>query len=86
MLFRSGVSGVGLIEPKYTVDDYGKVIINITVNPEGKVISAEIGKGTQAPNSALLNEALKAARSTRFSVISSSDNQQGTITYKFNLN
>lgn len=81
-----GVSGVGLIEPKYTVDDYGKVIINITVNPEGKVISAEIGKGTQAPNSALLNEALKAARSTRFSVISSSDNQQGTITYKFNLN
>ncbi len=80
------VGSGGLKEPKYTVDDYGKVIINITVNNKGDVISAEIGKGTQAPNSALLNEALKAAKSTRFNSISGPDNQQGTITYKFNLN
>ena len=81
-----GVGSGGLKEPKYTVDDYGKVIVNITVNPRGEVISAEIGKGTNAPNSALLNEALKAAKSTRFNAISKPDNQQGTITYKFNLN
>ena len=81
-----GVGSGGLKEPKYTVDDYGRVIVNITVNPRGEVISAEIGKGTNAPNSALLNEALKAAKSTRFNAISKPDNQQGTITYKFNLN
>ncbi len=82
---RSLGSG-GLIQPKYTVDDYGTVVVNITVNPKGNVISAEIGKGTQTPNSALLNEALRAARNTRFNSINSAENQQGTITYKFNLN
>ena len=81
-----GVGSGGLKGPEYTVDDFGRVIVNITVNPRGEVISAEIGKGTNAPNSALLNEALKAAKSTRFNAISKPDNQQGTITYKFNLN
>ena len=82
---RSVGSG-GLTLPKYTVDDYGTVVVNITVDPKGNVISAEIGRGTQAPSSALLNEAIKAARNTKFNSINAANNQQGTITYKFNLN
>ncbi|HBG40364.1 MAG TPA: hypothetical protein DDW85_02980 [Porphyromonadaceae bacterium] len=82
---RSVGSG-GLVQPKYTVDDYGTVVVNITVDPSGKVIRAEIGKGTNTPSATLRNEALRAARSTRFNLINSTNNQQGTITYRFNLN
>lgn len=80
---RSLGSG-GLVIPKYTVDDNGRVVVIITVDPKGNVINAEMGRGTTAP-SALLNEALKAARNTKFNAINSANNQQGTITYNFNL-
>lgn len=82
---RSLGSG-GLIQPKYTVDDYGKVVVKITVDPKGNVIAAEIDKGTNTGNSTLRSDALRAARNTKFNTISSVNNQQGTITYKFNLN
>lgn len=82
---RSVGSG-GLIQPSYTVDDYGTVVVTITVNPNGNVINAEIGRGTNTPSTTLLNAALKAARSTKFNAINSTNNQQGSITYKFNLN
>lgn len=75
----------GLAQPQYTVDDYGEVVVNITVDPNGNVISAEVGKGTTTANSTLRNEALKAARSTKFVAISDNKDQKGTITYKFNL-
>ena len=82
---RSLGSG-GLIEPKYAVDDYGKIIVKITVDPKGNVINAEIDKGTNIGNSTLRTEAIKAARNTKFNSISSPNNQQGTITYDFKLN
>ena len=82
---RSVGSG-GLKQPKYTVDEYGTVVVNITVDPRGNVIAAEIGRGTNTGNTALRQEAVKAARDTKFNEISSPNNQQGTITYKFNLN
>lgn len=82
---RSLGSG-GLIQPKYAVDDYGTVVVNITVDSKGNVIEAEIGKGTNTGNTSLRTEALRAARSTKFNSISTANNQQGTITYKFNLN
>lgn len=82
---RSVGSG-GLTRPKYTVNDEGTVVINITVDPQGNVIQAEIGRGTNTPNTSLRNEALKAARSTKFNAITTGNNQQGTITYKFSLN
>lgn len=82
---RSVGSG-GLVEPHYTVNDYGTVVVNITVDPGGNVIHAEIGRGTNTPSSTLRNEALRAAKRTKFNAINSSNNQRGTITYKFNLN
>lgn len=75
----------GLVEPRYNVNDYGKIIIEITVDPAGNVIDAVIGKGTNVPNSTLINEALKAAKSTKFNAINSANNQIGTITYNFSL-
>ena len=82
---RSLGSG-GLAQPSYSVDDYGKVVVSITVDPRGNVVNAEIGRGTNTPNSALRQEALKAARRTKFNSINSVNNQQGTITYRFKLN
>ena len=80
------VGNGGLVQPKYNVNDYGTVVVNITVDPGGNVIHAEIGRGTNTPSSTLLNEALRAASNTKFNAINSTNNQQGTITYKFNLN
>ena len=82
---RSLGSG-GLIQPRYTVNDYGTVVVNITVDPAGNVIHVEIGRGTNTPRTTLREEALRAARSTKFNAINSANNQQGTITYRFNLN
>lgn len=75
----------GLILPQYTVNEDGTVVVRITVDPKGNVIQAEIGRGTNTPSATLMNEALRAARSTKFESIQSTNNQQGTITYKFNL-
>lgn len=82
---RSLGSG-GLIKPNYSVDDYGTVVVDILVNAKGDVIDARIGKGTNTPNTNLRNEALRAAKRTKFNTVSSVTNQKGTITYKFNLN
>jgi len=82
---RSLGSG-GLAQPRYTVNDYGTVVVNITVDPGGNVIHAEIGRGTNTPSSTLRNEAMRAARNTKFNAINSANNQQGIITYRFNLN
>ncbi len=76
----------GLVQPRYTVNDYGTVVVNITVDPAGNVIHAEIGRGTNTPSTSLRNEALRAARTTKFNAINATNNQQGTITYRFNLN
>lgn len=74
-----------LVEPRYTVNDEGTVVIEITVDPSGNVIRAVIGKGTNTPNATLRNEALRAARSTKFNAITSMTDQVGTITYRFKL-
>lgn len=82
---RSLGSG-GLVKPTYSVDDYGTVVVDIRVNPKGEVVEATIGKGTNTPSPELRNEALRAAKRTRFNEVSSVTNQNGKITYKFNLN
>lgn len=82
---RSLGSG-GLAQPRYTVNDYGTVVVTITVDPAGNVIHTEIGRGTNTPSATLRNEAMRAARNTKFNAINSANNQQGTITYRFNLN
>jgi len=81
-----GLGQGGLKLPSYNVDDYGTVVVDIIVDPKGNVIETSIGRGTNTTNSSLRNESLKAARQTKFSIVNTTGNQKGTITYKFNLN
>lgn len=81
-----GLGANGLILPSYNVDDYGNVVVDIIVDPQGNVIEATIGRGTTTANTSLRNESLKAAKRTKFSIVKTSNNQRGTITYRFNLN
>ena len=75
----------GLPRPVYNVQDEGRVVVTITVNPAGYVIATEINKQTNTVNTALRKAAEEAARKARFNAVESLDNQIGTITYYFNL-
>lgn len=81
-----GVGSGGLKLPSYTVDDYGTVVVDIIVDPKGNVIETSIGRGTTTTNSTLRNESIRAAQRTKFAIVNTTNNQKGTITYKFNLN
>ena len=75
----------GLPRPVYNVQDEGRVVVTITVNPEGRVIATEINKQTNTVNPALRKAAEDAARKARFNAVDGLNNQVGTITYYFNL-
>lgn len=76
----------GLVRPAYNVNAEGRVIVNIRVNPKGIVVEATLGQGTTASNPTLVQEALSAAKKTRFNEIGSNKDEVGTITYTFTLN
>lgn len=71
--------------PTYNVQDEGRVVVTIVVNPSGQVVGAEIHRRTNTTNAALRKAALEAARKARFNVVNGVDNQSGTITYYFKL-
>ena len=75
----------GLPKPVYNVQDEGKVVVNITVNPAGQVIATSINRQTNTVNPALRKAAEDAAKKARFNTVSGLNNQAGTITYYFNL-
>ena len=75
----------GLPRPAYNVQDEGRVVVTIIVNPEGKVISTSINKQTNTVNPSLRKAAEEAAAKARFNAVEGFENQQGTITYYFNL-
>lgn len=75
----------GLPRPAYTIQEEGRIVINITVNPKGKVIFAEIGRGTNIDNASMRKSALDAAKRATFNSISGANNQSGTITYLYKL-
>ena len=75
----------GLPRPVYNVQDEGRVVVTITVNPAGQVIATEINKQTNTVNPALRKAAEDAARKARFNAVDGKNNQMGTITYYFNL-
>lgn len=74
------------IRPAYNgIQDEGRVVVTITVDPEGKVIDARINNRTNTTNLQLRNAAIEAARRTTFNAIGGENNQTGTITYYFKL-
>ena len=79
------ISGDGLPVPINTVQDEGRVVVNITVNPEGKVIATSINRRTNTVNPELRKAAEDAAKRAQFNRIDAVGDQQGTITYYFKL-
>ena len=79
------ISGDGLPVPINTVQDEGRVVVNITVSPEGKVVATSINRRTNTVNPELRQAAEDAACRARFNRIDAVGDQQGTITYYFKL-
>lgn len=75
----------GLPRPEYNVQDEGRVVVTIIVNPAGQVVSADIHRRTNTVNATLRKAALDAARKARFNAVNGVNNQSGTITYYFKL-
>jgi len=92
-----GKSGIGwslqgrsvqaLPKPAYNSNEQGDVVVKITVDRDGRVVSAVPGyKGTTTMDSGLLNAAKQAALNTRFDKNPNAQaTQSGTITYRFVL-
>ncbi|MDR0393547.1 MAG: energy transducer TonB [Tannerella sp.] len=75
----------GLPRPTDREQEEGKIVINITVDPNGNVILAEIGRGTNIDNAQMRKSAIDAAKRAKFNKIRGTDNQNGTITYIYKL-
>ena len=75
----------GLPMPVYNVQEEGRVVVTITVNPAGQVIHTSINKRTNTANAALRKAAEDAAIKARFNAVGGVNNQTGTITYYFKL-
>lgn len=70
--------------PIYTCDRAGKVVVNITVNEKGRVLSTSINKGSSTTsNECLTEQAMQYASQAVFSNLPGRNSQPGTITYRF---
>lgn len=75
-----------LPRPAYDgIQDEGRVVVTITVDPDGNVVDTRINNRTNTTNLQLRNAAEQAARKTKFNAIGGENNQTGTITYYFKL-
>ena len=88
---RGLAKGESLPRPQYDNSNIeGKLVVDITVNPAGRVINASINLQKSdnkiASNLNMRNRALEAARKATFEAIKESNNQNGTITYQFKIN
>ena len=74
-----------LPRPAYSIQEEGRVVVTITVDPEGNVIDTRINNRTNTTNLQLRQAAEQAAKRTKFNAIGGANNQTGTITYYFKL-
>ncbi len=79
-----GRSSLDIPNPVYTCDRSGKIVINISVNAEGRVTSTSVNKGSSSTtNECLADQALEYAAQAVFSRLPGRNSQPGTITYNF---
>lgn len=70
--------------PAYQCESGGMVVVGITVNRNGKVLSAAVEKATSTGDDCTLNMAVQAAKATTFNTSGvAPEKQKGTITYLF---
>lgn len=82
-----GRSSISIPKPKYNLQESGKVVVEVTVDRNGKVTSARTGMpGSTTANITLLEAAKKAALKAVFNSDSKAPAyQRGSITYHFQL-
>lgn len=72
-----------LIIPTYKCEGYGKVVVKIVVNKEGRVINTEIISNSNN-NDCLIDAAIQSAKNSLFDKnINAPNKQTGTISYTF---
>ncbi len=83
-----GRGALSLPKPGYKSNQQGIVIVEITVDRSGKVITATApGRGSTTTAAALVSEAKRAALKAKFTANPNGpEKQKGTITYTFKLN
>lgn len=83
----AGRSIIGsLAVPQYGPNKSGRIIVDITVDSQGRVVRAVArGLGSTTNDSELINAAVEAARKARFNTVGGDALQTGTITYNFIL-
>ena len=69
--------------PVYLCEVDGKIVINITVNANGKVIDAYFNNASTSKNECLVEHALEYAKNSLFSADASKKTQLGSITFSF---
>lgn len=69
--------------PVYLCEDDGKIVVNITVNAQGKVTDAYINTSSNSSNECLKEHALEYAKESLFSADSNKASQIGSITFYF---
>ncbi|MEY4433110.1 MAG: hypothetical protein RLZZ44_1243 [Bacteroidota bacterium] len=74
--------------PKYSCNEEGKVVVEVSVDRNGRTVSAIAGiKGTTNTAKCLLEQAKQAALNTKWDASSEAPEKQvGKIVYNFNLN
>lgn len=87
--FDGGLAGRGVVagfqRPKGN-NAVGKVIVSVVVDSEGNVVEAYIrAQGTTTSDTNLRNNALSAARKTKFKPDPTRMTQSGTISYKYTV-
>tara|TARA_R110001583_G_scaffold16737_3_gene68485 strand:- start:27724 stop:28671 length:948 start_codon:yes stop_codon:yes gene_type:complete len=82
-----GRNSISIPKPKYDLQESGKVVVEVTVDRNGKVTNARPGvSGSTTANITLLEAAKKAALKAKFNSDSKAPAyQRGTITYHFQL-
>lgn len=69
--------------PIYLCETGGKIVVNITVNSNGKVTQALVNEAASVDNQCLKDHALEYANEARFSTDTSKKSQLGSITFYF---
>lgn len=79
-----GRNAVNIPNPVYTCDRAGKVVINIRVDSNGRVLETSVNKSSSTTtNQCLTDNAMQYAADAVFSQMPGRDSQPGTITYEF---
>ncbi len=70
--------------PAYKCKNGGTVVVNVSVNRNGRVISASVQRDSSSEDKCLHSEAITSAKATSFNASSTApEPQRGTITYMF---